>query len=660
MRINYHGEDTAPRTGGQDEVAWARQGMSADKMAMPRNPGSSYHFNCNLIRPILLSSSCRRDKAGNIAPVCTLSSHPILSTSHINPPSLTVASALCNVPTYLYSLLFFDFKSLAVRIPSWCLPMDVSSGLQQLAVFVVGWSMALGGFLLSVSASLIISLVPLLRPRVPDEVHDDMRRRVHSYPHDEEREHDASDTCSANSLQSFNTAASEPSTSRQAPSTPPTSLGNSPESPSQALPPASPIPHGKSGQTCTSKIAQHVCTPEKCANTASTSAVASSSFPPVAQEIAEKFMKSRIGESDVTKMKGTRAIRAVSWLKRSSSPASSESQRSPRSSAECSRIPSNASSHRVVTFEEDRLGSSPKKREPRRANTLLSFRRFSRAPARSDSEDTSSSSFAALSMTQMPSQVPEGRSSAPASPIPALHELPELSRDTEIANRERKRHVSYFARLKRRTSGKRTEKAHKAHEGAVLEMKDSEKLLSESHHQSNSMDRGRSREKRSSMRICEKRRRPATAPTAPPARTNPYEAPYFFPTPLSPNAANYVRLARTEVHRTSVSPSAAERTPLRSNLTPYHPTAETLTLTPTPTRSNSMQQKRSGAIIALSPNEQVPQSAPPKRTSFPVAVLDRHRKSASVSEASPTEFGVLQHMSPIDSQGKCETARHQS
>ncbi|KAL5519567.1 hypothetical protein ACEPAH_1250 [Sanghuangporus vaninii] len=552
--------------------------------------------------------------------------------------------------THLYVLFtrLPRYNFLAARIPSWCLPMDVNSGLQRLAVFVVGWSMALGGFLLSVSASLIISLVPLLRPRVPDEVHDDMRRRVHSYPHNEEREHDASDTGSANSLQSFNTAASEPSTFRQAPSTPPTSLGNSPESPSQALPPASPIPHGKSGQTCTSKTAQHVCTPEKCANTASSSAVASSSSSPLTQEIAEKSMKSRIGEGDVTRMKeGMRANRAVSWLKRSPSAASSESQRSPRSSAECSRIPSNASSPRVVTFEEDRLGSSPKKREPRRANTLLSFRRFSKTHARSDSEDTSSSSFAALSMTQMPSQVPEGRSSAPASPISALRELPELSRDTEMANRERKRHVSYLARLKRRTSGKGTEKAHKVHEGAVLETENSEILLSESHHHLNSMDRGRSREKRSSMRICEKRRRPTTAPTA---RTNPYEAPYFFPTPLSPDAADYVRLARIEVQRASVGPSAAAPAPSRSNSTPRHPPAETQPLIPTPTRSNSMQPKRSGATVASSPNELVPRSAPPKRTSFPVAVLDRHRKSASVSEAAPTEFGVLQ-MSPINSQG---------
>ncbi|KAL5494643.1 hypothetical protein ACEPAI_104 [Sanghuangporus weigelae] len=536
------------------------------------------------------------------------------------------------------------YKSLAERIPFWCLPMDVNSDLQRLMVFVVGWSMALGGFLVSVSASLVIFLVPLLRPRVPDEAHDHMRRRVHSYPHNKEREHDASDTCSASTLQSFDTVASEPSTSRQAPSTPPTSLGNSPDSPSQALPPASPIPHGKSGQTCTSKIAQHACTPEKCANTASTSAVASSSSSsPVAQEVAEKFMKCRIGDGDVTKMKGTRAVRAVSWLKRSSSPASSESLRSPRSSGECSRIPSNASSPRVVSFD---VMSSPKKREPRRANTLLSFRRSSKAPARSDSEDTSSS--VGLSMTQMPSQVPEGRRSAPASPIPVLHELPELSRDTEIANRERKRRVSYFARLKRRTSGKGTDKGHKTHEEPAFETKDLEQL-SKSHQQSNSIDRGRSREKRSSMRICEKRRRPTTAPSVPPPRTNPYEAPYFFPSPLSPDAADYVRLARTEVQRSSVSPSAARSPLLRSNSTPQHSPAETPALSPTPTRSSSMQQKRLDAIVASSLNELVPQSAPPKRTSFAGAVLDRHRKSASVSEVSPTEFGVLQH---INSQGK--------
>ncbi|KAL5533620.1 hypothetical protein ACEPAG_80 [Sanghuangporus baumii] len=527
------------------------------------------------------------------------------------------------------------YKSLAAQIPSWFHPMDVNSGLQRLVIFAVGCSMALGGFLLSVSTSLVIFLIPLLRPRVPDEAHDHMRPRVHSHPHNEERKHDASDNCSANTLQSSDTAASGPSTSRQAPSTPPTSLGNSPESPSQALPPASPIPRGKTRQSCTSKIAQHVCTPEKCANTASTSAVASSSSSPGAPEIAEEFMKSRTGEGDVTKMKGTRVIRAVSWLKRSSSPASSESQRSPRSSEECTRIPSNASS-RVVNFD---AVSSPKKREPRRANTLLSFRRSSKAPVRSDSEDTSSS-FAGLSMTQTPTQVPEGRSSAPASPFPVSHELPELSH-TEIANRERKRRVSYFARLKRRSSGKGTEKANKTHEEPAFETMDSEKL-SKSLQQSNSMNRGRSR-------ICEKRRRPTTAPSAPPPRTNPYEAPYFFPTPLSPDAAEYVRLARTEVQQTSVSPSAAVRTPLRSNSSPQQSPVETPALSPTPTRSNSMQQKRSSAIVTSSPNELTPLSAPSKRASFAAAVLDRHRKSASVSEASTTEFGVLQRMSPINS-----------
>lgn len=195
------------------------------------------------------------------------------------------------------------------------------------------------------------------------------------------------------------------------------------------------------------------------------------------------------------------------------------------------------------------------------------------------------------------------------------------------------------SRLKRRGSGKEKEKPAVLHEGPTSGVIDPERLSPEPA-QSKSSDRGRTREKRSSLRICDKRRRPTTAPTAPPPRTNPYEAPYFFPTPLSPDAADYVRLARTEVRQTSTSPPAMARMPTRSNST-HQPPIESPTLTPTPARSGSMQQKRSSAIVASSPSELAPQSAPPKRSSFHAGLL--HRKSASVSEAPPvvSEFGVL-------------------
>ena len=47
-------------------------------------------------------------------------------------------------------------------------------------------------------------------------------------------------------------------------------------------------------------------------------------------------------------------------------------------------------------------------------------------------------------------------------------------------------------------------------------------------------------------------------PAAPPRRrTDPYQAPYFFPTPLSPGADDYVRIVRAERARLSISPAGS-------------------------------------------------------------------------------------------------------
>ena len=103
----------------------------------------------------------------------------------------------------------------------------------------------------------------------------------------------------------------------------------------------------------------------------------------------------------------------------------------------------------------------------------------------------------------------------------------------------------------------------------------------------------------------------------PPRRTQPYEAPYYFPTPYSPEVEGYVARTR-QAYRRSSSPHYSAPPPL----TALNPVAST-----------------DGARKSVELSLDEPHSAPSHRVEF--VVPDRrnnHVKSASIGSVS--EFGV--------------------
>lgn len=77
-----------------------------------------------------------------------------------------------------------------------------------------------------------------------------------------------------------------------------------------------------------------------------------------------------------------------------------------------------------------------------------------------------------------------------------------------------------------------------------------------------------------SVKLCLKSKSSNEAlPKSPVPRTNPYQAPYFFPSPLSPDAADYVHLVRSERRPSEQSPSRP-RPPRSTSLGTTSPSVE--------------------------------------------------------------------------------------
>ncbi|EJC98664.1 uncharacterized protein FOMMEDRAFT_23486 [Fomitiporia mediterranea MF3/22] len=490
--------------------------------------------------------------------------------------------------------------------------MDVN--LRRVVVGVVGFSMAVVGFFLSVTVPVISAVLPQFQPQGTERTQTILRRRIqeresrdlHRQETSPAAHHDVvSEAGTAESVESCNTATTDLSSAHHATCTSPPSLTNSPESMSHALPLPTAAAHARCEQ-------QHFCTPQKCSNHASTS----TPVPP-AQVNTEKSAGARIGK------RNSLPTRAVTWLKTSPQPAFLHLQPSPRSSGEGPR-PSIVSAPRAATFDENSVsGQLDKQHAPRRANTFFGLRRSSRLAARAGSEPAPA---------PMSESIQGGRSSEPASPLTVAFDLHDISPDAEANVREQKRRKSYFTRLKKKHSSKGMENDVGRH----TELHHRDAVVAPNNF-SQTSERGRSNEKRSKRRICARHRRPATAPSEPVPRTNPYEAPYYFPTPASPDAVNYVRLARTENRRTSVSPSGASRIPYRNELRPSQPIVDI----------SSSVVAHDGASPVYTDNvvTSAPQNNAGTNTNYAISTNAQHRRNTSMASSSPTmeEFGVLRN-----------------
>ncbi|EPQ60305.1 hypothetical protein GLOTRDRAFT_135019 [Gloeophyllum trabeum ATCC 11539] len=91
---------------------------------------------------------------------------------------------------------------------------------------------------------------------------------------------------------------------------------------------------------------------------------------------------------------------------------------------------------------------------------------------------------------------------------------------------------------------------------------------------------------------------------SPPPRTNPYEAPYFFPQPGSPEAQDYVRRVREDRMRASKASNSSLRSYFHSHQPPP-PTSPSSMLQPLPTPpgSGAASPRKSGGRLPPTPEE---------------------------------------------------------
>lgn len=103
-------------------------------------------------------------------------------------------------------------------------------------------------------------------------------------------------------------------------------------------------------------------------------------------------------------------------------------------------------------------------------------------------------------------------------------------------------------------------------------------------------------------------------------RTDPYQAPYFFPTPLSPGADDYVRIVRAERARLSISPAGS---PSRK---PSKLVAEPLPIVPDVTASEE-QVKSTEPQISV-PNRPIVIRRNASATTSPTATPEGSRETS--------------------------------
>lgn len=127
--------------------------------------------------------------------------------------------------------------------------------------------------------------------------------------------------------------------------------------------------------------------------------------------------------------------------------------------------------------------------------------------------------------------------------------------------------------------------------------------------------------------------------TSPPARTRPYEAPYFFPTPNSEDAFNYAQRIRTEMRLPSSPPASSKSFPdVRPQTAPH-----------------KVDSQEDMPILSHTATMPV-QSAPAHKTAFSQKIFSRplrHRKSASTGSTSDLhadEFGFAT-VAPVIGEG---------
>ncbi|THH03367.1 hypothetical protein EW145_g6313 [Phellinidium pouzarii] len=459
-------------------------------------------------------------------------------------------------------------------------------------VGVVGFSMATLGFFLSIVAPVVAKFIPQFQAQMPALA--DARVQGHKQVMLRKSSRTLADPGPglSGSLDSVSTSASNAASSTVL--TAPTSVS---EEPSQDLSVIVPRPVASQESRVCASLMRHICSSQRCANHASTSASASSSL----EHLNER-----------AKCKSRDSTSARSALR--SSPTPSFLSLTPITSVEPEESPPQTSS---ASFESHAPGLPAREggRSACRSGTFFSLRRTpkrSLTPSRSGSEPAVSRRN---SLTPSPSRFLTSQGRTATDPVSTKSE-------SATDQRDKLKKIFHFSRLKAKGKSKGKEEERTKSKKEQSKQKED---LSEVEYLRRHSEAGGERSSRKSL--CGRSRSACRSDTAPAAqRTRPYEAPYNFPAPNSPAAVDYARRTRDEYMRLTASPSGSIGAALSDTSAP--------------------------------PLEHLPLSTPAHHVEL-VAPASRHRKSASASaSAGADELGfILAAQSQSQSQPQLQNAR---
>ncbi|KAI5117704.1 hypothetical protein M0805_003194 [Coniferiporia weirii] len=465
--------------------------------------------------------------------------------------------------------------------------------LRRLMISVVGFSMAAAGLFLSIAAPVVATIVPYFQSQMPVLVDVHSQKRETTVPRKSSRIIDTATASTLSRSEDSVVTSSTGTTSSAIPSAANDGVGQAPmvtpkilqDLPTTAQFNASP----SSPPGCATHV-RHICSPQHCANQASTSASPSPSLELINERARSKNRNSLPSGFCI------RASPTPSFLSLTPITPDEPAVNSPRA---CSSSESHATHEGV--------------RPSRRSTSFFGLRRTSKrslTSTRSGSEPASQPSI----------PPPSRRNSMTSSPARILASLRDhTSLDSAAAgpegasrSEEKTKGSSYFFRLKNKKIGKDKEKDKSTSKENKSRQKEN---ISEGEQDGcHSQPHSEAEERPSRRPICPRSRSARRSDTAPAPRTRPYEAPYNFPAPNSPEAIDYVRRTRDEYMRLSSSPPAVGA-PLPD------PPVRTSVSTPPLTR--------------------IPQSAPADHIGF--VPPERHRKTAS---AGADELGFILRPTP--------------
>lgn len=137
------------------------------------------------------------------------------------------------------------------------------------------------------------------------------------------------------------------------------------------------------------------------------------------------------------------------------------------------------------------------------------------------------------------------------------------------------------------------------------------------------------------LKASSKKRSNETSPPPPVRRTDPYQAPYFFPTPRSPEAVDYARRVRLERRTLPSPPTAGSESP--PSLSPRKVTISPL---PSPTRQTALLPDvvlvSSSIGSPTSSNQDTQSPVSHDDISRPAEYVQRRRRSWHINFAHPS------------------------